>query len=154
MATDLMLMLLPLPKLWSIQRPMASKVRLTVLFMVGLCIIAVTLLRLLLNEFSFHRGGQSHNIANVEIFAAAFVANAPTIYGLLGIEGKVRSRTNRSYLPASSRSMNNDPKYLVRDGTVELGVRYPNGRKAMGPMRFPNDSDEEPIVVSFSKKST
>ncbi|KAE9372859.1 hypothetical protein N431DRAFT_505149 [Stipitochalara longipes BDJ] len=98
MLTDIMLIVLPLPQLIKIRRPLIAKIRLIVLFLVGLTIVAVTLTRLLMNLVLLHRSGQSHNVANVEIFFAAFVANAPTIYGLLQIEERHRRRTETSYV--------------------------------------------------------
>lgn len=86
MGTDVMLMVLPLRHLVKVQRPLMAKLRLIVLFLVGITIIAVTLTRLLMNRFKFHRAGASHNVANVEIFFSAFVANSPPIYGFLNMK--------------------------------------------------------------------
>lgn len=96
MVTDITLIALPLPQLIKMRQPLMTKIRLVVLFSVGLTIVAVTLTRLLMNEVLLHRQGQSHNVANVEIFFAAFVADAPTIYGLLHVKARNRSRPGNS----------------------------------------------------------
>ena len=86
MGTDVMLMVLPLRHFVKVQRPLMAKLRLIVLFLVGITIIAVTLTRLLMNRFKLHRAGASHNVANVEILFSAFVANSQPIYGLLNMK--------------------------------------------------------------------
>ena len=101
MATDLMLIALPLPHLIKIKRPLMERLRLVALFLIGITIVAVTMTRLLMDVVLLHRSDQSHNVANVEIFFAAFVANAPIIYGLLNIEGRKRGAARAQYLPDS-----------------------------------------------------
>jgi hypothetical protein len=99
MVTDVMLMILPLHYLSKIDRPWLARLRLIGLFLVGLAIVAVTMTRLIMNVTNYQRSGASHNIANIELFFSAFVANAPPIYGL--INAKISSSTQRS------RSTNN-----------------------------------------------
>ncbi len=133
-----MLIVLPLPQLIKIRRPLIAKIRLIVLFLVGLTIVAVTLTRLLMNLVLFHRTGASHNVANVEIFFAAFVANAPTIYGLLQIEGRAnRSRVEYSHsvnLPASWSAS--------KPGNGQLGAT-----RTTCTARHGNESDEQLVIV-------
>jgi hypothetical protein len=139
MATDLMLIVLPLPQLIRIRRPLMAKIRLVVLFLVGLAIVAVTLTRLLMNVVLFHRSGQSHNVANVEIFFAAFVANAPTIYGLLQIESKVQNRSR----PEHSQSINIPASW----SGARSGFGQPATSHTTCNARHGNESDEELMIV-------
>jgi hypothetical protein len=141
MLTDIMLIVLPLPQLIKIRRPLIAEIRLIVLFLVGLTIVAVTLTRLLMNLVLFHRSGQSHNVANVEIFFAAFVANAPTIYGLLQIERRHRSRTETSVnIPASWTGS--------KSGIGQPGAIHGAGQR--GNAQHCNESDEELMIVRLS----
>jgi hypothetical protein len=142
MATDLMLIVLPLPQLIKIRRPLIAKIRLIVLFLVGLTIVAVTLTRLLMNLVLFHRSGQSHNVANVEIFFAAFVANAPTIYGLLQIESKVQSRSRLE----NSQNINIPASW----SGSRSGLGQPSASHTTGSNRHGNESDEELMIVCIS----
>jgi hypothetical protein len=152
MATDIMLIALPLPQLMKIQRPLVERLRLIALFMVGVTIIAVTLARLLLNVVLFQRSGQSHNIANVEIFFAAFVANASIIYGMLNTERQQKRTTGgHSYLPDSwsaSKFARADRNYTGSSQGIEMN-RRPLGPIQGNAMRG-HDSDEEMMIVSAS----
>ncbi|KAJ5215835.1 uncharacterized protein N7498_002242 [Penicillium cinerascens] len=74
-----------------IYRLKLARLRLIGLFLVGLAIVAVTITRLIMNVTNYQRSGASHNIANIELFFSAFVANAPPIYGL--INAKISSST-------------------------------------------------------------
>ena len=142
MLTDIMLIVLPLPQLIKIRRPLIAKIRLIVLFLVGLTIVAVTLTRLLMNLVLLHRSGQSHNVANVEIFFAAFVANAPTIYGLLRIEERHRRRTETSVnIPASWTGS--------KSGIGKPGAIHGVGQR--GNTQHCNESDEELMIVSLAR---
>ena len=154
MATDLMLIALPLPNLIKIKRPFLERLRLVCLFLVGLTIIAVTLTRLLMNVVLFHRTGQSHNVANVEIFFAAFVANAPTIYGLLAIEGRARGTIksqypSNSYDESYSRGIGiNMSKSRVLDSN---SFQFGDGLQStnwVGKSRDTNESDDDIMIVS------
>jgi hypothetical protein len=80
--TDVLLILLPMPALFEIRRSFPAKLRLFSLFSVGLFLVAITIIRLPLN---FNHGMYQVNRttwASVESFAAAFVANIPTLYTL------------------------------------------------------------------------
>ena len=121
---------------------MIAKIRLIVLFLVGLTIVAVTLTRLLMNLVLLHRSGQSHNVANVEIFFAAFVANAPTIYGLLRIEERHRRRTETSVnIPASGTGS--------KSGIGKPGAIHGVGQR--GNTQHCIESDEELMIVSLAR---
>jgi hypothetical protein len=92
-----------------------------------------------MNLVLFHRSGQSHNVANVEIFFAAFVANAPTIYGLLQIESKVQSRSR----PEHSQSVN----IPVSWSGAKSGLGQPVASHTTGNTRHGNESDEYLMIV-------
>jgi hypothetical protein len=71
-----------MPALFEIRRSFPAKLRLFSLFSVGLFLVAITIIRLPLN---FNHGMYQVNRttwASVESFAAAFVANIPTLYTL------------------------------------------------------------------------
>ncbi|OBT71216.1 hypothetical protein VF21_09879 [Pseudogymnoascus sp. 05NY08] len=156
MVTDAMLIALPLPHLMKIQRPFIERLRLVALFLVGLTILGVTMARLLMNVVLFHRSGQSHNVANVEILFAAFVANAPTIYGLLNVEGR-RGTAGAQYLPDSysgSKSIGGIGSNVSRkcrgldSGNYQSGHNLQNHVWA-GKSRYAPDSDEERMICGF-----
>jgi hypothetical protein len=153
MATDLMLIALPLPSLVKIKRPLMERLRLIALFLVGLTIVAVTLTRLLMNVVVFHRSGQSHNVANVEIFFAAFVANAPTIYGLLNLGTKTGGVTRVQYLPDTYIGSGGMARSNVSGDQDFESSRSKSGETLqsdtwVGKSRFGNESDEEIVIVS------
>ena len=159
MATDVMLIALPLPNLIKIQRPFWERLRLVALFLVGLTIVAVTMTRLLMNVVFLHRSGQSHNVANVELFFEAFVANAPTIYGLLDVERRRRMNTGGQYLPDSSYVRSRSGGGLGSNLSKNRGdldsSRFQPGESVQskawgGKSKYVNDSDEEMMIVSPS----
>jgi hypothetical protein len=125
-----------------------AKIRLIFLFLVGLMIVAVTLTRLLMNLVLFNRSGQSHNVANVELFFEAFVANAPTIYGLLRIERRQRSKHEcHGYLPAEPKSTTGEAPHTIMSRATELNRRQPRAILVRGNTRYGNKSDEEMMIV-------
>ncbi len=150
MTTDVMLMILPLRYLSRLQQPWLPKLRLLVLFMVGISIVGVTLTRLLLNQLHYHRTGPSHNIANVEIFFAAFVANAPPLYGLLNMK---YGSSQRSRSKNISGSGNISGQQL---DTLSSVARTKRERDQFGEWssvtvlkKGEGDSDEELMIVSW-----
>ena len=157
MATDIMLIALPLPSLFRIQRPLIQRLRLIALFLVGLTIVAVTMTRLLMNVVLFHRSGQSHNVANVEILFEAFVANAPTIYGLFNTSGRGRGTAGAQYLPDSFTGSKSGGG-IGSGGQRSRGLdssNYHTGHNLHsqawgGKSRYVADSDEEMMIVSPS----
>lgn len=155
-----MLMILPLHYLSKINRPWLARLRLIGLFLVGLAIVAVTMTRLIMNVTDYQRSGASHNIANIELFFSAFVANAPPIYGL--INAKISSSTQRS------RSTNNAASSATAGGwqlntltsiSAPPKLQKANVEKWNGITATTNitvtrrtaetDSDEELIIVCF-----
>jgi hypothetical protein len=144
-----MLIALPLPQLIKINRPLMAKIRLIVLFLVGLTIVAVTLTRLLMNLVLFNRSGQPHDVANVGLFFEAFVADASTICGLLHVGRWQRSDHGcRSCSPSTwteSKSGNAEVETVMSRAT-ELNRRQPRVMLVPGNPRHGNESDEEMIV--------
>ncbi|RDL31036.1 uncharacterized protein BP5553_09825 [Venustampulla echinocandica] len=150
MATDAMLIALPLPALLKIKLPFMERLRLACLFLVGLSIIAVTMTRLLMNRVFLHRSGQSHNVANVEIFFEAFVANAPTIYGLLNVERKIKGMSGARYLTGSyARPRSAGGSKVVKTHGLDSG-QFSSGpiqsKTWVGKGRHGNESDEEMMI--------
>ncbi|KAG7135490.1 hypothetical protein HYQ45_006759 [Verticillium longisporum] len=80
--TDLMLILLPLPLVVAMQAAWRLKAQLYVLFLLGLFIIAISIVRLPIT--TLHKDSQLDRStwASVELLVTAFVVNAPTMYGL------------------------------------------------------------------------
>lgn len=104
-ATDLMLLLLPLPTLFSLQTPWKRKVRLTLICTLGIFIIAITVIRLPINAISADSQANRTVWASTELLTAAIVANAPTLYGAVnkirGEEGMLAQTKPES--PGSTR---------------------------------------------------
>ncbi|KAJ1714383.1 hypothetical protein F9C07_2231600 [Aspergillus flavus] len=109
--TDLMLIVLPVPLLVKVKRPLLEKLQLAALFAVGFFIVVITVIRLPQN--AQHSTAQVNRTtwASVELFAAAIVANAPVLYGFYRGEREAsRSRTTEG----TSRQQSS----LGRGGTV------------------------------------
>ncbi|KAE8163811.1 hypothetical protein BDV40DRAFT_287507 [Aspergillus tamarii] len=109
--TDLMLIVLPVPLLVKVKRPLMEKLQLAALFAVGFFIVIITVIRLPQN--AQHSTAQVNRTtwASVELFAAAIVANAPVLYGFYRGEREAsRSRTTEG----TSRQQSS----LGRGGTV------------------------------------
>ncbi|CAI7665756.1 unnamed protein product [Penicillium pancosmium] len=81
--TDLMLIALPIPILVMVKRSTIEKLQLAVLFGVGLFIVAITIARLPQNAKNPTAQVSRTTWASIELLAAAVVANAPVLYGLL-----------------------------------------------------------------------
>ncbi|KAJ5085098.1 hypothetical protein N7532_009869 [Penicillium argentinense] len=93
--TDLMLIALPIPILVLVRRSIVEKIQLGTLFAVGLFIVAITIARLPQNTKNSTAQVNRTTWASIELLAAAIVANAPVLYGLL------KGRTQRSKYAAS-----------------------------------------------------
>ncbi|KAE8381691.1 hypothetical protein BDV26DRAFT_289319 [Aspergillus bertholletiae] len=88
-ATDTMLMLLPMPWLLRVKTSWMRRLQLVGLFAIGLLLIAIAIVRL--PAFDDNTSQLNRNTwGSVEEFLAAFVANMPTLYTL-------RRRTEKSY---------------------------------------------------------
>jgi hypothetical protein len=155
MFTDVLLMILPLRYLSKINRPWLARLRLICVFLVGLAIVAVTMTRLLMNITNYHRSGASHNIANIELLFAAFVANAPPIYGLINSKIVNSSQRSRSGNNNNSSSVNHTGgRQLDTLTSISGGTKQPKSHfgqwtnVTVSRKNGETDSDEELIFVS------
>jgi hypothetical protein len=78
--TDLMLLLLPLPALFSLKTPWRRKFRLLLICTLGIFIVAVTVIRLPINSLNATVQSNRTAWASTELLIAAVVANAPALY--------------------------------------------------------------------------
>ncbi|CAI7616250.1 unnamed protein product [Penicillium glandicola] len=81
--TDIMLIALPIPVLILVKRSVVEKIQLASLFAVGLFIVAITIARLPENAKNASTQVNRTTWASIELLAAAIVANAPIMYGLI-----------------------------------------------------------------------
>ncbi|KAJ5696917.1 hypothetical protein N7536_007329 [Penicillium majusculum] len=98
--TDIMLIALPIPILVMVKRSAIEKIQLAILFAVGLFIVAVTIARLPQNAKNSTAQVNRTTWASVELLAAAIVANAPVLYGLL--KGQRQRSKNAASEPGST----------------------------------------------------
>ncbi|TLD31596.1 hypothetical protein PspLS_02541 [Pyricularia sp. CBS 133598] len=81
--TDVILLILPLPIVWQmLSATWQRKVQLVALFMLGIFIIIITAVRLPINHSNADSQLSRTTWASIELLVAAFVVNAPTLYGL------------------------------------------------------------------------
>ncbi|KAF7585934.1 hypothetical protein BBP40_009854 [Aspergillus hancockii] len=126
--TDLMLIVLPIPLLVKVKRPVYEKLQLAGLFAVGLFIVVITIIRLPQN--AQHSTAQVNRTtwASVELFAAAIVANAPVLYGFYRGEREAsRSRT--------TEGTSHQQSSLGRGGTVSRDPEWEMQRMPGGHVR-------------------
>ncbi|KKF95399.1 hypothetical protein CFO_g2259 [Ceratocystis platani] len=76
-----MLLLLPIPLLIGLQANARLKLQLSVLFTLGIFIIAITVIRLPINSLNQSLQSSRTTWASTELFTSAVVVNAPTLYG-------------------------------------------------------------------------
>ncbi|KAI9782840.1 MAG: hypothetical protein M1839_004591 [Geoglossum umbratile] len=81
--TDLLLIFLPIPVLWKIRQPFWQKLQLAFLFSLGIFVTLVTTIRVPQNFKNSTKQSDRTMWVSIEILVSAFVANMPTIYGLL-----------------------------------------------------------------------
>ncbi|KAK2017316.1 hypothetical protein LZ32DRAFT_665186 [Colletotrichum eremochloae] len=89
--TDFMLLLLPLPLVFSLKTPWQRKLQLYALFTLGIFIIAITVIRLPINVSNKDSQVNRTTWASTELLTAAIVVNAPTLYGLWNKRRKAKS---------------------------------------------------------------
>ncbi|CAG8889593.1 unnamed protein product [Penicillium egyptiacum] len=131
--TDLMLIALPIPILVLVKRSTVEKIQLAALFAVGFFIVVVTIARLPQNAKNSTEQVNRTAWTSIELLAAAIVANAPVLYGLL--EGR-RERSKNALSGAGSaklsqvlqRGPSNDPESELLQGT-----RHSKRGSAFGP---------------------
>ncbi|KAL9945169.1 hypothetical protein ACHAQF_006720 [Verticillium nonalfalfae] len=92
--TDLMLILLPLPLVVAMQAAWRLKAQLYALFLLGIFIIAITIVRLPIS--TLHKDSQLNRStwASVELLVTAIVVNAPTMYGLYNNGRRAHATSN------------------------------------------------------------
>ncbi|KAL5612819.1 hypothetical protein BROUX41_004100 [Berkeleyomyces rouxiae] len=100
--TDFMLLLLPIPLLIGLQANTRLKMQLTVLFTLGIFIIAITVIRLPINSLNQSMQSSRTTWASTELFTSAVVVNAPTLYGFWN--KRRQASKNASSNPTGGRS--------------------------------------------------
>lgn len=134
-----MLIFLPMPTLFSIQRSIGERLRLAALFSVGFFLVAITVVRLPLN---FAHGSAQVNRttwASVEAFGAAFVANVPTLFTLRRKATQLSSGTMSGGVN-SSNARTRVGDFPSRDGWRHVGSR--------SQVNAEDDSDKDILVNS------
>ncbi|KAE8375384.1 hypothetical protein BDV26DRAFT_299799 [Aspergillus bertholletiae] len=132
-ATDLMLIILPVPLLVKVKRPFMEKLQLAALFAVGFFIVIITVIRLPQN--ARHSTAQVNRTtwASVELFAAALVANAPVLYGFYRGEREA-SRTRTTEGTTRQQSTIGHGETILRDPELEM-QRMPGGHLRQTSLR-------------------
>ncbi|KFY46098.1 hypothetical protein V495_02649 [Pseudogymnoascus sp. VKM F-4514 (FW-929)] len=102
MVTDAMLIGLPMPYLFRMRKPLKQRLSLVGLFSIGFMLLAIGFVRLPMNytrnyNHSRTREANRTTLGSVEMFAAAVVANVPTLFAL-------RPRHPTTHSTATSRS--------------------------------------------------
>lgn len=90
-ASDLILIFLPMPTLFRIKRPLLARLRLIALFSLDFFLVATTILRFPLTLANSPSSVNRTTWASIEAVVAALTANLPTLYSL----------RNRSSMPVS-----------------------------------------------------
>ncbi|KAI9684208.1 MAG: hypothetical protein M1829_003478 [Trizodia sp. TS-e1964] len=94
--TDLVLIWLPLQVIWQVKRPFLEKFQLAALFSTGLFVVAITSFRIQQNYGTNGSQASRATWVAVEGLAAAFVANAPSMYILYRQRGE-RNNSKKSW---------------------------------------------------------
>ncbi|OBT57175.1 hypothetical protein VE04_03808 [Pseudogymnoascus sp. 24MN13] len=102
MVTDAMLIGLPMPYLFRMKRPLKQRLSLVGLFSIGFTLLAIGFVRLPINYDRNYNHSRTHEanrttLGTVEMFAAAIVANVPTLFTL-------RPRHPTTHITAASHS--------------------------------------------------
>lgn len=93
--TDFMLLVLPIPVVVTLKAPWRRKVQLYVLFTLGIFIIVITIVRLPINSINIDSQVSRTTWASTELFTAAIVVNAPSLYGCWNKSRRDRTESNR-----------------------------------------------------------
>ncbi|TDZ21622.1 hypothetical protein C8034_v006576 [Colletotrichum sidae] len=144
--TDLMILYIPLPLLWSVQMPLARKIICTLWLCTGVFIIVATILRCVLCL----QDAQSINLGTIwsirETFVGILAVNAPVLGPWIAKSASaVRSRTSKNRSKASGQDSDNH--HIVTIGAKEstrlerLG-KDGRARKGLGWTTIDNDSEE------------
>jgi hypothetical protein len=100
---DLMLLILPLPLVFKMKADWRRKIRYCSIFLLGIFIIAITIIRLPINALNKNIQANRTIWASTELFTSALVVNIPTLYGLWR-HRKMRLREKDDRLKYSHRS--------------------------------------------------
>ncbi|KAF4458101.1 Pth11-like integral membrane protein [Fusarium austroafricanum] len=79
--TDVMLLVVPIPLFFSLKTTWKRKLKLYVLFTLGIFIVLVTVVRLPINAMNKDSQLSRTTWASTELLTATLVVNAPTLYG-------------------------------------------------------------------------
>lgn len=90
-----MLLILPIPLVVRMKAAWKLKIQLYTLFLLGVFIIAITIIRLPINALNKDSQVNRSTWASTELLAAALVVNAPTLYGMWNQNRK--SKSTNSY---------------------------------------------------------
>ncbi|KAJ5976848.1 hypothetical protein N7501_000190 [Penicillium viridicatum] len=132
--TDIMLIALPIPILVMVKRSAIEKIQLAILFAVGLFIVAITIARLPQNAKNSTVQVNRTTWASVELLAAAIVANAPILYGLLKGQ-RQKSKNATSDAGSTGPSWQGLQKRSANEPEFELqGTRHSKRGSVIGPM--------------------
>ncbi|KAI9682901.1 MAG: hypothetical protein M1829_006337 [Trizodia sp. TS-e1964] len=115
---DLMLIILPLPTLIKVQRPLLQKIQLCALFCIGLFLVAVTFVRLPLNASNNTSQVSRTTWGSIECLAAAIVANSPALYSLF------RRRTSVSEASGSGTGSSGAASWKKFSSTASSGFKH------------------------------
>ncbi|KAJ5401009.1 hypothetical protein N7465_011498 [Penicillium sp. CMV-2018d] len=130
--TDIMLIALPIPILVMVKRSAIEKIQLAILFAVGLFIVAITIARLPQNAKNSTVQVNRTTWASVELLAAAIVANAPILYGLLKGQ-RQKSKNAASEAGSTGPSWQGLQKRSANEPEFELqGTRHSKRESVIG----------------------
>ncbi|KAH7161815.1 hypothetical protein EDB81DRAFT_715620 [Dactylonectria macrodidyma] len=145
--TDTMLLVLPIPLVFTLKTPWQRKLKLYALFMLGTFIIAITCIRLPINANNKDSQISRTTWASIELLTAAIVVNAPTIYGLYNKRAQAKSSSRSQGTGAYDGRGTNNVSIAHRSRTNPDDESY-----SMGRIRKPMDGiiqTKEVIVAEF-----
>lgn len=154
--TDIMLIALPIPILVMVKRSAIEKIQLAALFAVGLFIVAITIARLPQNAKNPTAQVNRTTWASVELLAAAIVANAPVLYGLLKGQSQ-RSKHAASEGGSTGPSWQGLQKRSANEPEFELqGTRHSKRGSLLGSKISPRnyleiDGESSQLTRSLDK---
>ncbi|KAF4785627.1 hypothetical protein HER10_EVM0008204 [Colletotrichum scovillei] len=143
--TDMMILYIPIPLLWSVQMPMAKKIICSLWLCTGVFIIIATLLRCILCL----QDAKSINLGTIwsirETFVAILAVNAPVLGPWIAKNASaVRSRTSKNRSKTGGQeSANHIVTIGAKSSSHRLDKLTKDGRSAnMGWTEIDNDSEE------------
>ncbi|KAF4919189.1 hypothetical protein CGCVW01_v008097 [Colletotrichum viniferum] len=142
--TDMMILYIPLPLLWSVQMPMARKIICSLWLCTGIFIIIATLLRCILCL----QDAQSINLGTIwsirETFVGILAVNAPVLGPWIAKNASaVRSRTSKNRSKTGGQeSANHIVTIGAKESTHRLDRLTKDGRRVLGWTEIDNDSEE------------